>query len=438
MPEGLIMKKSFLALSTLSLVAAFGLAACGDDSSSSAPADDTGSYKSLDAAPECTDDLDGEAIFVGSKNTKYICDAEEGVWVKKTTASSSSAKAKSSSSSAKAKSSSSSAKAKSSSSSAKAKSSSSEDVEEPDFYKSVDDLPKCNDKTEGDTLLVGKTKDTAVEYICKNNQWAKADIEETILSEGSMPNGTVIIGNQVWTGKNLDIAKDKNGKAIGHCYQDKDSNCKMFGRLYNWTEAMALDSKNLKERTDVGTIKKNHQGICPDGYHIPTGTELKNLFEYVNGTKIAEDIRKKLDIYGGIESILLRSTNYNADEISVWSDASEAIPAYDSFGMMFVGSGYATPYEDCQYDEEKEEDVCTIKYNYNAILEEFDMWTTTETGDEEATDFFTHFNSDGFYDTDINKSYLLSVRCIMNKTADEYKKTDEYKKMLEEAKKAKK
>lgn len=408
-------------------MAAFGLAACGDDSSSSAPVDDSGSYKSLDAAPECTDDLDGEAIFIGSKNIKYICDAEEGVWVKKVAASSSSAKAKSSSSSA---------KAKSSSSSAKAKSSSSEEAEVPEFYKTIEDLPKCNDKSEGDTLLVGKSKDTAVEYICKNNQWAKDDIEETVLSEGSMPNGLVIIGNQVWAGQNVNDASKG-----GACYKNDDELCATFGRLYTWAEAMALDTSYNHISAGTKTTKKNYQGICPDGFHIPTGTDWSNLSSYVNSLAVADSIREKNDFWNqeDVSGVLLRGTTYDGNDEAIWTSKSGTITAIDHFGFMAVGAGRGELIYEWNYDLE----IYEPKYsNWDYNLTSAIFWTNQEEDggeDEWAYEVFMDYDA---YGTAIDraqfKSIAKSVRCIMNMSAQDYMKTDEYKKMLEEAKKAKK
>ena len=62
----------------------------------------------------------------------------------------------------------------------------------------------------------------------------------------------------------------------------KDStNCLKGGRYYTWTAAMDIDSKWQSAVTTVveGLIEKPHRGICPKGWHIPTGDEWNALFK---------------------------------------------------------------------------------------------------------------------------------------------------------------
>lgn len=259
---------------------------------------------------------------------------------------------------------------------------------------------------------------------------------QVALTEGSMPNGLVIIGNQVWAGKNLDVAKNADGDEVGRCYKDSKSNCETFGRLYTFTEAFQIDEKWAKEETESNVFKKNHQGLCPDGYHIPTGNDWNNLIEYVNVSKAAENYVKEHDEYNQdqVSGILLRSTVYDGNDNKVWQDGGVEIPGVDAFGLMLVGAGYATAGEDCKYDEDKDEDVCTIKWNYDGLMEETNFFTSVN--DDRTSDTYeTKSNDDAIRKGWAEKTTALPVRCIMNMTAKEYKETDEYKKMVEEAKK---
>jgi uncharacterized protein (TIGR02145 family) len=102
----------------------------------------------------------------------------------------------------------------------------------------------------------------------------------------------VKIGNQVWMLENLDVEKFRNGDLIPQaktaeewenagknnepawCYYDNDeSNGTKYGKLYNWYAV------------------NDPRGLAPEGYHIPSNTELTELtdslgHENVAGTKM--------------------------------------------------------------------------------------------------------------------------------------------------------
>ena len=84
---------------------------------------------------------------------------------------------------------------------------------------------------------------------------------------------TVLIGNQCWLRENLDIgtringsqAQTSNSTIEKYCYDDDPANCNTYGGLYQWNEAMQYS-------TNEGA-----QGICPDGWHVPTKAEFTTL-----------------------------------------------------------------------------------------------------------------------------------------------------------------
>ncbi|MBR3070479.1 fibrobacter succinogenes major paralogous domain-containing protein [Fibrobacter sp.] len=92
---------------------------------------------------------------------------------------------------------------------------------------------------------------------------------------------TVKIGKQNWMAENLRF-KSPNS----FCYNNADSNCTKYGRLYLWTAA--LDSVRLykDDDEDCGYCKPCPpkfplRGVCPKGWHIPTETEWMTLLETV-------------------------------------------------------------------------------------------------------------------------------------------------------------
>jgi uncharacterized protein (TIGR02145 family) len=101
---------------------------------------------------------------------------------------------------------------------------------------------------------------------------------ETVLYSNRTYN-TVQIGNQCWLKENLDAgtmipgnnSQTNNNIIEKFCYNNDTTNCKIFGGLYQWDEAM-----------QYGTSGSNVQGICPAGWHIPDTTEFSALTTTLN------------------------------------------------------------------------------------------------------------------------------------------------------------
>ncbi|MCL2284209.1 MAG: hypothetical protein FWC26_12910 [Fibromonadales bacterium] len=85
---------------------------------------------------------------------------------------------------------------------------------------------------------------------------------------------TVVIGTQTWMAENL------NYNASGSkCYDNADSNCVKYGRLYNWATAMYIDTTY---NSSIYTASAKHKGVCPTGWHIPSNAEWTVLTNYTN------------------------------------------------------------------------------------------------------------------------------------------------------------
>jgi uncharacterized protein (TIGR02145 family) len=81
---------------------------------------------------------------------------------------------------------------------------------------------------------------------------------------------TVKIGNQVWMAENLRYKIDGSW-----CYENNESNCQKYGRLYEWEAA-----------------KKAY----PSGWHLPTRDDWNVLVQYAGGENI---VGKKLKTESG-------------------------------------------------------------------------------------------------------------------------------------------
>jgi uncharacterized protein (TIGR02145 family) len=110
-----------------------------------------------------------------------------------------------------------------------------------------------------------------------------------ILKEDKIePIKSVTIGTQVWMLENLNVSKFSNGKVIPEasteeewkksqeykqpawCYYNNNSdNGQKYGKLYNWYAVI------------------NMNGLCPQGWHVPTDKEWGILIDYLGGPDFA-------------------------------------------------------------------------------------------------------------------------------------------------------
>jgi uncharacterized protein (TIGR02145 family) len=89
----------------------------------------------------------------------------------------------------------------------------------------------------------------------------------------------VLIGTQKWMGENLRVTKAPDGSAItSYCFNDDTLYEDTYGRLYTWDAAMNC------------SVTEMSQGICPDGWHIPSDGEWKTLELYLGMTQEEADM----------------------------------------------------------------------------------------------------------------------------------------------------
>ena len=83
----------------------------------------------------------------------------------------------------------------------------------------------------------------------------------------------VKIGDQIWMAENLNFGAMINGMSEmtnnsifeKYCLDNNTSNCDLYGGFYLWDEVM-----------QYSTIEST-QGVCPDGWHLPSDQEWQNL-----------------------------------------------------------------------------------------------------------------------------------------------------------------
>jgi uncharacterized protein (TIGR02145 family) len=187
------------------------------------------------------------------------------------------------------------------------------------------------------------------------------------------------------------MAENLNYKVSdSYCYGDWSENdgfgnCAIYGRMYNWTGAMALP--NSCDRNDCSEqINSPHQGNCPNGWHIPTDEEWGVLMEAVEPT---------CTNHGATctgAGVKLKATNG-------WNNRTDGNSGNgtDDYGFAGVASG--------RISQDVFEDV-----NRNGL-----WWTATARVDLSNSDAYFRsvtYNNDNVLRSVNGRTYWYAVRCV--------------------------
>ena len=122
--------------------------------------------------------------------------------------------------------------------------------------------------------------------------------ELVVKQDNTGPFETVTIGTQVWMLRNLDVSTFKNGIAIPQL-QDK----------YDWDNAGDNKQPAWCYYNGIGKLYNwyaviDNNGLCPQGWHVPSDAEWDTLIEYLGGQNVAGSkmkakpiIEKQVDYY---------------------------------------------------------------------------------------------------------------------------------------------
>ena len=153
--------------------------------------------------------------------------------------------------------------------------------------------------------------------------------QQQSVSYGGKTYKTVVIGGKRWMAENLNYQTSSGS----WCYDNDNSNCDKYGRLYDWETAMT---------------------VCPAGFHLPSRQEWNNLVAAAGGDrKAGKKLKAKsswnkkgngMDDYGfsalpGGRRYSDGSFNY-AGNLGFWWTATE----YDSGSAYLRGMGYDGDY----------------------------------------------------------------------------------------------
>jgi uncharacterized protein (TIGR02145 family) len=210
----------------------------------------------------------------------------------------------------------------------------------------------------------GSDTETKTDYITVESGGGECPSSFTDSRDGQTYSA-VQIGNQCWMAENLNYDQDSHGN--DWCYDNNSSNCDTYGRLYDWAALMQGASSSSSNPSGV-------QGVCPDGWHVPSDDEWTELENYVSN-----------DGHSGSEGTALKST-------SGWYGNGNGT---DDYGFSGLPGGNRSNYG-YFYD--------IGDYGY--------WWSATENGTDDAWYRSLGYFYEYFYRSNNDKGYGHSVRCL--------------------------
>ncbi len=207
----------------------------------------------------------------------------------------------------------------------------------------------------------------------------------------------VKIGDQTWMAENLKVTHYPDGSIIeevkdsaqwseqgttngAYCwFENNQSNGDVYGALYNWTAAMFGEASSYFVPSGV-------QGVCPDGWHLPSDNEWKQL-EISLGMSQAE-----------VDGIYWRGTN-QGNQLKESGNLHWKSPSAGTNTTNFT----ALP-----------GGVRRYQGYFEGITKNTYFWTSSETTAINAWDRYLYYPNEDLHRKDNNKGHGTSVRCIMN------------------------
>lgn len=183
------------------------------------------------------------------------------------------------------------------------------------------DIPQCGTvyymaflKTAGCNMTFGDTLSFELEV----RQLPACPGTPTVTDADGNTYATIQVGDQCWMRENLKTKHYADGTPITHYsstpgtnrptyhYPERDTlRTEIYGLLYNWTAAM----RDTSLATNANP--SNVQGVCPDGWHLPSVAEFSDMLSYI----------QSIECYrcNGYTTYVGKAL---ADDVALWSEMS--------------------------------------------------------------------------------------------------------------------
>ncbi len=196
---------------------------------------------------------------------------------------------------------------------------------------------------------------------------------------------TVLIGDQCWMAENLEVTHYRNGDPApnvtdngtwaglstgAYCDYDNDpGNVEIYGRLYNWYAVD--DSRN----------------ITPEGWHVPTDDEWKQLERYLGMSQWEADGSGPRGTDEGGKLKEAGTVHWNPPNTGATNES----------GFTALPGGYRTN-----------------SGSFSGIGDHAYFWCSTEVDSDYAWYRSLNYGNSQVYRSYLNKSFGFSVRCVLD------------------------
>lgn len=166
---------------------------------------------------------------------------------------------------------------------------------------------------------------------------------------------TVYINGLRWMAENLrymDSNTTINLKGNIGCPKLDIKNCQIGGALYSWTAIMNIDKK-WQDGDASSLINDQHQGICPEGWHVPNDAEWYTLAKPDAGAPLDASDLFAVGYYGnksstdklGFSILPLTNSEYYGEDIMALLGSRSQNAYYNYSGALTLMAYYGSLYE---------------------------------------------------------------------------------------------
>jgi len=212
-------------------------------------------------------------------------------------------------------------------------------------------------------------------YYWSGSKWISLTQNVSVMDFDGNAYSTVKIGNKIWMAENLRSLHYSDGSNLlggATYYNMNDSLKEIYGLLYQWDAIMNGESSSNSNPSGV-------QGICPNGWHLPSLSEFEELISLVGGDSIGGGPLKEFGTYRWL------FPNKAGSNISGFN----ALPG----GWLIFYSG-------------------EIHYEYLGIYTWF--WSCTEFDSNHSQCLSLYYDFAGIWQVNSPKYAYFSVRCVQD------------------------